>query len=231
VDRGIEPLVMAYLDGALDAEGARRLADHFKTHAADYDEFIALARLDRQLCVFAPVSTAASVGPGLSGSEAMNSPDRFVRRVMAQLRARSAGRRPPARRRIARWMWVAAALLLAVAAAAAWHVAQRGAGRSDRPAPQVDPQQEAFARHVERAKTALREKRWDDALEAIKAARALRDAPELARYEKEALEGKKPAPEMQPPPPPPVTDWVCTKCKGKNVATATVCGCGAKRPH
>lgn len=57
------------------------------------------------------------------------------------------------------------------------------------PAPPDTAAQEAFARHLEAARKALAEKRWDDALSEIRKARGFRDAPELKGLEEEARRG------------------------------------------
>ncbi len=59
------------------------------------------------------------------------------------------------------------------------------------PAPRPDAALEAWRSQVELIKKAIEEKRWDDALAAIPAARALRDDPELKTLEEGAARGRR----------------------------------------
>jgi len=95
MDTSIEQLVVAYIDGDLDEAGARRLAGHLDSHAADRAEFVALTGQDRAMQVL--LGPAADLtAQVLNELRARGNGARFVGEVLEGLPRRTGRRRLPA---------------------------------------------------------------------------------------------------------------------------------------
>ena len=88
MDTKIEELVVSFLEGELDPEQANRLAMHLEAHAADREEFLALAGQARAMAVLLSPRTGFSASV-LSEIRARSSGGRFVGEVLARLPRRS----------------------------------------------------------------------------------------------------------------------------------------------
>ncbi len=113
MDKKIEQLVVSFLEGELDEQGAQRLAGHLETHDEDREEFLDLASQARAMEVpFAPAKDLS--GSVLNELYARKNGSRFVGKVLERLP------RPHLRWRRAITLAAAALVLLAVGVGI-WH--------------------------------------------------------------------------------------------------------------
>jgi serine protease inhibitor len=137
MDKSVEQLVVAFLEGDLDEAGARRLAEHIQTHADDREEFLALASQARAMeALFAPAGDLTT--SVLNELRARADGDRLVCRVLERLPRRRPRRRSPVA------VAAAAAVLLAVGATA-WLARPGKAPRTTGGPPIVVPTVQAAA--------------------------------------------------------------------------------------
>ena len=147
MEQRVQYLVTEYLDGELDKQQARELADHLESDAQDRKEFLALAQQARILSVLLAPETsdperdiAARV---IAELRARKDASRFVAAVVQRVpkrrrRARAGARRRPSRTAFP-WVVAAIAAMLLVAVALSLLEPRRGPQRSARrqPAPRA----------------------------------------------------------------------------------------------